>query len=73
MLGHFYIDRVPGNFHISMHGYQDAVHQLFMSGALSKNSNNSGKFDLSHRINMLSFGDEPPQKKMEKTLSGFTS
>lgn len=36
MLGHFYIDRVPGNFHISMHGYQDAVHQLFMSGALSK-------------------------------------
>lgn len=64
IMGTFFIDRVPGNFHISMHGYNTEVHQLFMSGGLSNGFVDSGKFDLSHRIHTLYFGDEEPRKQM---------
>lgn len=46
--GFVFINKVPGNFHISGHHYPDAVQQLFMHGH---------KLDFTHKINHLSFGD----------------
>ena len=46
--GFVYINKVPGNFHISMHHYPEAWQRLMLRGY---------KFDFSHKINHLSFGD----------------
>jgi len=46
--GFVFINKVPGNFHISGHHYPDAVQKLYMSGH---------SLDFSHKINHLSFGD----------------
>lgn len=48
MSGFVFINKVPGNFHISMHHYPEAVMQLMSRGY---------KFDFTHKINHLSFGD----------------
>lgn len=45
--GFVFINKVPGNFHISGHHYPEAVRALFMKGH---------KLDFSHKINHLSFG-----------------
>ena len=46
--GFVFINKVPGNFHISGHHYPDAVQKLYMKGH---------SLDFSHKINHLSFGD----------------
>ena len=46
--GFVFINKVPGNFHISMHHYPAAYQRLIMRGM---------KIDFSHKINHLSFGN----------------
>ena len=46
--GFVFINKVPGNFHISGHHYPEAVQMVYMQG---------GELDFSHTINHLSFGD----------------
>ncbi len=48
--GYFYVNKVPGNFHISAHAYGNLVQQLVALGYT--------KFNISHTINHLSFGDK---------------
>lgn len=43
-----FINKVPGNFHISGHHYPEVVQMLYMSGH---------KLDFTHKINHLSFGN----------------
>lgn len=50
--GKFELLRVPGNFHISAHGFRDIVQRLQQSEGF--------KFDFSHKVNHLSFGEEVP-------------
>mmetsp|Transcript_11114 Transcript_11114/g.18646 ORF Transcript_11114/g.18646 Transcript_11114/m.18646 type:complete len:237 (+) Transcript_11114:473-1183(+) len=57
--GFVFINKVPGNFHISGHHYPDAVRQLFMRGL---------KLDFSHKINHLSFGDLEDVSLIEKNF-----
>ena len=47
--GYIMVNKVPGNFHISMHSYHDIVMEAF--------DNNVARLDLSHRISHISFGD----------------
>ena len=47
LMGYFLINRVPGNFHISSHAYQDILMSLMIQGYT---------FDFSYTINHLSFG-----------------
>ncbi len=49
ILGYIQVNKVPGNFHISMHSYHDIVMQAF--------DNSVTRLDLSHRIGHISFGD----------------
>lgn len=44
--GGFGVKKVPGNFHMSFHGYHDLFHDV------------RGSFPFSHTINHLSFGRE---------------
>jgi len=46
--GFVFINKVPGNFHISGHHYPEAMHRVFMEG---------NQIDFTHKINHLSFGD----------------
>jgi len=48
--GYFLVNKVPGNFHISSHAFSPIIHRLFTDGFLN--------FDLSHKINHISFGDD---------------
>jgi CTP-dependent riboflavin kinase len=45
--GFVFINKVPGNFHISGHHYPEVVQKLYMTGHT---------LDFSHKINHLSFG-----------------
>ena len=57
--GFVFINKVPGNFHISGHHYPDAVQKLFMAGY---------KLDFSHTINHLSFGNKQDMAHIEKNF-----
>ena len=48
MVGYFKVYRVPGNFHIASHPFGDILMMLQHEGV---------KFDFSHTINHLSFGN----------------
>ena len=50
VFGHFFVKKVPGNFHISAHAYGSIIQKLASMGYF--------RFDLSHTINHLTFGDE---------------
>jgi hypothetical protein len=50
LYGNFEVLKVPGNFHISSHAYGTIIGQLIAEGIF--------EFDVSHRINHISFGDE---------------
>jgi hypothetical protein len=71
-MGQFEIDRLPGNFHFSTHGYNAYINELFRQG-LRIYLFKTGKFDMSHRIHTLYFGNERPRKMVERTLEGFQS
>jgi len=50
VFGFLYVNKVPGNFHISGHGFANIIQQLVSLGYR--------KYNLSHTINHLSFGDK---------------
>jgi hypothetical protein len=56
MKGFFEIDRVPGNFHFSSHGYGNIIPELVNSGHRKYLIKNLGLFDMSHHIYELRFG-----------------
>ena len=56
--GHFFVDNVPGNFHISSHSYGPTISRLAKENLLNLN--------LEHRINTLTFGDEVAIKLVKK-------
>jgi len=60
MSGFVWINKVPGNFHISGHHYPDAVQKLYMAGY---------KLDFSHKINHLSFGNLKDIEHIKKTYN----
>ena len=49
MRGKIYINKVPGNFHISSHHYPDALFNLIQKGI---------QFDYTHTIRELTFGEK---------------
>lgn len=59
--GYFYVNKVPGNFHISAHAYGSIIKQLVDMGYYN--------FDVSHTINSLSFGDKVDLYKIKKEFS----
>jgi hypothetical protein len=50
LFGNIEVLRVPGNFYVSSHQYGEIITQLISEGLL--------KYNLSHKINHISFGDE---------------
>ena len=60
MSGFVFINKVPGNFHISGHHYPEAVQKLFFQGH---------KLDFSHKINHLSFGSINDIEHIEKNFN----
>lgn len=62
-LGEVKIHKVPGNFHISSHGLNEAVRQVYMSGKF---------LDFTHNINHLSFGDLKEAEVLEKEYGEST-
>jgi hypothetical protein len=60
MKGYFQINRVPGNFHISSHAYQDILMSLMVSGYT---------FDFSYKINHISFGKDEDFKLIQRKFS----
>lgn len=63
--GFFWIDRVPGNFHFSTHGYPAETTMILQRGI--------HKLDLTHNVNHMYFGESPPEEKIENTLKRFRS
>ena len=59
MSGFVFINKVPGNFHISGHHYPEAVQRLYIAGH---------SLDFSHKINHLSFGDLGDIEHIEKNF-----
>ena len=60
-IGNINVMRVPGNFHVSSHSYQRTLHNLF-------NSNKDFTYDISHKINHISFGDESDIQYVKNTF-----
>lgn len=50
LFGNISVLRVPGNFHISSHAYGKTIARLI--------NENIFKYDISHKVNHISFGDE---------------
>ena len=48
--GYFFVNKVPGNFHISSHAFAPTIQKLAIENKLD--------IDLNHKINYLSFGDD---------------
>lgn len=46
--GYVFINKVPGNFHISGHHYPQVFQHLYLTGH---------RLDFTHKINHLSFGN----------------
>mmetsp|Transcript_9027 Transcript_9027/g.9375 ORF Transcript_9027/g.9375 Transcript_9027/m.9375 type:complete len:212 (+) Transcript_9027:2-637(+) len=61
VFGYFYVNKVPGNFHISAHAYGGIVQKIASAGYF--------RFDMSHRINHLSFGDQKTTDRVKKQFS----
>jgi len=61
IFGHFYVNKVPGNFHLSAHAYGRLVQKISSQGYF--------RFDLSHTVNHLSFGDDKELKNIKKTFT----
>jgi hypothetical protein len=59
--GYFLVNKVPGNFHISCHAFTPIVHRLFQEGYFN--------FDLSHKINHISFGDDKDLKIIKHSFN----
>ena len=53
--------KVPGNFHISAHAYGSIIQRLASEGVL--------QFDVAHKINHLSFGEDKDIKKIKEEFN----
>jgi hypothetical protein len=58
--GYVVVNKVPGNFHISSHAYGSLLQRLASEGYFT--------FDVSHKINHLSFGDDKDLKYIKKSF-----
>jgi hypothetical protein len=58
--GFIVVHKVPGNFHISSHAYGSMLQRLASEGYFT--------FDVSHRINHLSFGEDKDLKYIKKNF-----
>lgn len=56
--GFILVNKVPGNFHISSHGYHHVLHELYPRGAMD--------VDTSHTINHISFGSDAALKEIAR-------
>lgn len=65
MTGFFEIDRVPGNFHFSCHGYGSIIHRLVNQGYRM--------LDMTHHIYYLRFGEEESTEYGSNSLKDFNS
>lgn len=61
LIGNINVMRVPGNFHISSHAYQRTI--------LSGLQGFGFVYDISHKINHISFGDESDIQYIKKTFN----
>lgn len=70
--GFFYVNKVPGNFHISSHAFAPTIQRLAQDNLLT--------IDVNHKVNHLSFGNDNELRKIKKlfkqgllnTLDGTT-
>ena len=60
LYGTFLVNKVPGNFHISSHAFGSTVQRLFSEGMM--------QFDVTHKINHISFGDDSDLKQIKTTF-----
>ena len=56
LYGTFLVNKVPGNFHISSHAFGPTLQRLFNEGITN--------FDVSHKVNHISFGDDSDLKQI---------
>jgi hypothetical protein len=56
--GYIVVNKVPGNFHISSHAYGSLIQRLASEGYFT--------FDVSHKINHLSFGEDKDLKYIKR-------
>lgn len=61
IVGNIEVLRVPGNFHISSHAYGPTITRLITEGVY--------KFDISHTVNHISFGDESDIKHIQNNFN----
>jgi hypothetical protein len=60
LYGTFMVNKVPGNFHISSHAFGPTIQRLFSEGRTN--------FDVSHRVNHISFGDDSDIKFIKENF-----
>jgi len=60
LYGTFYVNKVPGNFHISSHAFGTTIQRLFSEGLM--------QWDVTHKINHISFGDDSQIKEIKKSF-----
>lgn len=58
--GFFLVNKVPGNFHISSHAFGPIIQRLASEGFYN--------FDVSHKINHISFGDDKSLQIVRNTF-----
>jgi hypothetical protein len=61
VFGNISVLKVPGNFHISSHSYAQIISKLATEGFY--------KFDLTHTINHISFGEEDDIKQIKSKFN----
>jgi len=57
-VGSIEVNKVPGNFHISSHAYNNILSDVFKTAGINT-------IDLSHKINHISFGDDKDLKQIK--------
>ena len=57
LYGTFLVNKVPGNFNISSHAFGPTIQRMFSEGLM--------QFDVTHKINHISFGDDSDLKQIK--------
>ncbi|KRX08122.1 hypothetical protein PPERSA_01667 [Pseudocohnilembus persalinus] len=60
--GYIFVNKVPGNFHISSHAYGNKISQIFQQSGIKT-------LDLSHKLNHLSFGKMAEINQIQKKFT----
>jgi hypothetical protein len=58
--GYIVVNKVPGNFHVSSHAFGPQIQKLASEGHFT--------FDVSHKVNHISFGDYKDLKYIKRTF-----